>query len=107
MSVKLFLLKSGEYVISDGKELISDEKPVGYLFNNPFKVVINSPVFLSESANEPEVSVSLSPWIILTNDRQIPIPFEWVLTVVEPIESIKNMYEEQINGEIDKDSSFN
>jgi len=97
MSVKLFLLKSGEYVISDGKELISNETPVGYLFNNPFKVIINSPIFTSES--EPEVSVSLSPWIILTNDSQIPIPFDWVLTVVEPIESIKKMYEEQINGE--------
>jgi len=97
MSVKLFLLKSGEYVISDGKELISNEKPVGYLFNNPFKVIINSPIFTSEK--EPEVSVSLSPWIILTNDSQIPIPFDWVLTVVEPIESIAKMYEEQINGE--------
>ena len=105
MSVKLFLLKSGEYVIADGRELISNEKPVGYLFDNPFRVSVNSPVFTSEI--EPEVSVSLSPWIILTNDSQIPIPFDWVLTVVDPIESIKKMYEEQVNGKTDKDSSFN
>ena len=105
MSVKLFLLKSGEYVISDGRELVSNEKPVGYLFDNPFRVSINTPVFASET--EPEVSVSLSPWIILTNDSQIPIPFDWVLTVVEPIESIKKMYEEQVNGKLDKNSSIN
>ena len=107
MSVKLFLLKSGEYVISDGKELISNENPVGYLFNNPFKAIVNSPIFLSESVNEPEVSVSLSPWIILTNDSQIPIPFDWVVTVLEPIETLKQMYEEQVNGKTNKDSSFN
>ena len=95
MSVKLFLLKSGEYVISDGKELMSNQTPVGYLFNNPFKVIINSPVFAS--GPEPEVSVSLSPWIILTNDSQIPIPFDWVLTVVEPVETIKKMYQEQLS----------
>ena len=99
MSVKLFLLKSGEYVVSDGKELISGEKPCGYLFENPFKVVLNSPVFLAEENTESSVQVSLSPWIILTEDKQIPIPFDWVITVVEPLETLKKMYEEQVNGE--------
>ena len=35
MSVKIALLKSGESVIADIKELISDEKVCGYLFKNP------------------------------------------------------------------------
>jgi len=98
MSVKLFLLKSGEQVISEGKELFSGENPCGYLFENPYKVIMNSPVFVSET-EKPEIKVSLSQWIILTSDTQIPIPTDWVVTVAEPIESLREMYEEQINGQ--------
>lgn len=97
MSVKLFLLKSGEQIISEGKELFSGENSCGYLFENPFKVVMNSPVFVSET-EQPEVKVSLTQWIILTSDTQVPIPLDWVVTVVEPLESLKEMYEEQVNG---------
>lgn len=106
MSVKLFVLKSGEQVISDGKELFSGETSCGYLFENPLKVSINSSVFVPESENA-EVKISLSPWIILTNDTKVPIPTDWVVTVVEPIESIKKMYEEQVNGESNKNFSIN
>ena len=91
MSIQLFLLKSGEYIIADGKELISNQKPVGYLLDNPEKVTFNSSVFFSEE-EESEVKISLSPWIILTTDTKITIPFDWVVTVVEPIESIKKIY---------------
>ena len=45
MSVKLALLKSGEVLISDIKELVVDEnKVVGYLFNKPKKVDMFSDV---------------------------------------------------------------
>ena len=35
MSIKVALLKSGESVIADIKELISDDNVCGYLFENP------------------------------------------------------------------------
>ena len=38
MSVKLAVLKSGDTVIADIKELISDDKVCGYLFTNPHKI---------------------------------------------------------------------
>ena len=38
MSIKLALLKSGENIISDAKELISDDKVCGYLFTKPHVV---------------------------------------------------------------------
>ena len=106
MSVKLFLLKSGEYVISDGKELISDEKVCGYLFQNPHKVIMNVPMFSSNENPESSVQISLSKWIILTDETQIAIPTDWVITLVEPIETLKNMYEEQVNGERNQNFSF-
>jgi hypothetical protein len=100
MSIKLALLKSGESIISDAKELISDDKLCGYLFKNPEIVSIMNPIFLVEEQNldSRQVEITLSPWIILSNDREIPVSPDWVITIVEPIETVKQMYEEKVNG---------
>ena len=100
MSVKLAILKSGETVISELKELISDEKVCGYLFENPHIVQERSSIFLTEDSDETsrDLEVSMSPWIILTKDIQIPIRPDWIVTIVEPIDSIREMYEEKVNG---------
>jgi hypothetical protein len=99
MSIKLALLKSGETVISDAKELISDEKVCGFLFTNPHKVETRRTVLLVEENENPsgDLEVSLSPWIVLTKDTQIPVPPDWIVTIVEPIDTIKQMYEEKVN----------
>lgn len=100
MSVKLALLKSGETIISDAKELISDDKVCGYLFTNPHRVDIRKSILLVEEqkiSNGPDVEISLSPWIVLTSDKQIPVPPDWIVTIVEPITTIKQMYEEKVN----------
>ena len=51
------------------------------------------------------VEINLSPWMPLSEDDTIPIPFDVVMTLVEPVEALKNMfkkdileYEEQENG---------
>ena len=105
MSVKLLLLKSGEQIIADAKELrrkevvpISD-KVSGYLLTLPHKVTANKPLVLTENVDEERnVEITLSPWIILTEDKVMTIPKEWVITIVNPIESIVKMYEEKIDG---------
>ena len=101
MSTKLVLLKNGDYIISDVKELVSEEKPFKYLFSNPHKVILNSSVFLSESAEEDVenmVNVTLTPWMILSDDKEMIMPLDSVLTIVEPIQSLKEMFEEKVNG---------
>jgi hypothetical protein len=40
----------------------------------------------------------MAPWIVLTSDKQIPVPPDWIVTIVEPIETVKEMYEEKVNG---------
>jgi len=107
MSIKLALLKSGETIISDAKELISNDKVCGYLFKNPHKVETRKTILLVEENESPhgDLEVSLSPWIILTSDDQIPVPPDWIVTVVEPIKTIKQMYEEKVNGQ-DSQVSF-
>jgi hypothetical protein len=47
----------------------------------------------------------MAPWIVLTSDEKIPVPLDWVVTIVEPIETIKKMYEEKVNGQ-DSQVSF-
>lgn len=104
MSIKLALLKSGETVISDAKELISEEKVCGYLFTKPHKIEVRKTMLLVEENENPkgDLEITLSPWIVLTSDTQIPVPPDWIVTIVEPIKNIKEMYEEKINGEGNK-----
>jgi hypothetical protein len=100
MSIKLVLLKSGETVISDVKELVSEEKICGYVFENPYKVITERSIVLSEEIEyDAKIQVSLTPWIILTEDTQMLVTTDWVITLVEPIKSLKQMYEEKVNGE--------
>ena len=105
MSVKLLLLKSGEQIIADAKELRRkedvpiDDKVNGNLLKLPHKVTANKPLVLTENVDEERnVEITLSPWIILTEDKVMTVPKEWVITIVNPIESIVKMYEEKIDG---------
>jgi hypothetical protein len=102
MSIKLVLLKTGEKLITDAKELISDEKLCGYLFENPLKVSMVEPITLSSQdevdINDDGITVSISPWIELTTDTKIPVYSDSVIAIVEPLESLKNLYMEKVNG---------
>ena len=100
MSVKLLLLKSGENVISDVKELISDEKLCGYLLKFPQKLIVNQPFLLPDTAEDKRngVQVSMAPFIYLSKDNEVILKTDWIVTIVEPIDDIKSMYEEKING---------
>ena len=106
MSVKLLLLKSGEQVLAEAKELVRKEgdyrlvdKVYGYLLTQPHKVSANKPVVLTENVDEERnVEITLSPWILLSDDKVMTVPKEWVITIVNPIDSIVKMYQEKING---------
>ena len=106
MSVKLLLLKSGEQILADTKELRrKDDVPMvdkvyGYLLTQPHKVSANKPLVLTENVDEQRnVEITLAPWILLTEDKVVTIPKEWVITIVNPIDSIVKMYQEKIDGQ--------
>ena len=106
MSTKLLLLKSGEQVLAEAKELVRKEgdyrlvdKVYGYLLTRPHKVSANKPVVLTENVDEERnVEITLSPWILLSDDKVMPVPKEWVITIVNPIDSVVKMYQDKING---------
>jgi hypothetical protein len=94
MTVKLVLLKSGETVIADVKEVHQEEKLYGYLFTNPQRVFYDSPVLVpEEEKNSSVVNVSLTKWMLLSKSNQMVIPFDWVVTIVDPIDSLAKMYD--------------
>ena len=106
MSIKLLLLKSGEQILADVKELRrKDDVPIvdkvyGFLLTRPHKVLANKPVVLTENFDEERnVEITISPWILLTEDKEMTVPKEWVITIVNPIKSVVEMYQEKINGE--------
>ena len=98
MSVKLAILQDNEQVISEIKELVDDGKPVGYLLKDPHKVVINQPFLVEKVDDDTSIQVTLTPWILLTTDKDIIVPGNHVITIVEPLDSIKEMYSEKLNG---------
>tara|TARA_B100000427_G_scaffold244360_1_gene207348 strand:+ start:67 stop:432 length:366 start_codon:yes stop_codon:yes gene_type:complete len=104
MSIKLALLKSGDNIIADIKELISEEKVCGYLFNKPHVVeyTVPAPVVLSEDKDykQPvtrDLQVALVPWILFTEEEKVPVRSDWIVTIVEPTLAVKEMYEEKVN----------
>lgn len=103
MTVKLALLKSGEDVIADIREAVSEEtnKTVSYIFSNPYVVKLIRPQVLTEDAEATEsraYSISVYPWIPLSDDTDIAINPDWVVTIVEPEAKLKKSYEEGMNG---------
>lgn len=103
MTVKLALLKSGEDVIADIKEAVSEEtnKIVSYIFSDPYVVKLTQPQVLIEDSEQPETrgyNVTVYPWVPLSDDIDIAINPDWVVTIVEPAATLKKSYEERING---------
>ena len=105
MSVKLVMLKSGEDIITDVKELKSEEGIVGYYFHNPLIVKAyhpEEPTVLNESGSsreyESKISVQFYPWIPLSEESRIPCSADWVVTIVEPVKNIKKLYQERLDG---------
>ena len=105
MSVKLVMLKSGEDIIADVKELKSEEGIVGYYFHDPLIVKMyhpEEPTVLNEEGSsreyESRISVQFYPWIPLSEESRIPCSADWVVTIVEPVKNIKKLYQERIDG---------
>jgi hypothetical protein len=113
MTIKLMLLKSGEDIIADVAEMAMGEEEnkrvVGYFLKQPCVVKMRNPNLTEEDGNNKKAGfeVSLFPWMPLSKEKTIPITAEWVITMVEPITKLKEMYTEDIvnYGKDDQNSS--
>ena len=97
MSIKITVLKSGDHLISDMKELVAEDKDEikAYLLENPHTYELKEKQFLTEEEKQSGdygIDVTLLPLIILSKDKKMIIPIDSVLTVVEPLASVTQLY---------------
>ena len=100
MTIKLLLLKSGEDIIADTTEMTvgedEDRRVVGYFLNKPCVVKMRYPELLKEQSEGPNkkagYEVSLFPWMPLAVEETIPVVSDWVVTMVDPVIKLRQMY---------------
>ena len=91
MTIKVLVLKSGEDVIADVQEMMSSsDQVIGYFLNKPCVVKIQA------KETNTDVSVRMHPWMPIARETMIPVSADWVVTMVTPVESIQEMYENQV-----------
>ena len=102
MTIKLMLLKSGEDLISDVTEMVygeeENQRVVGYYLDKPCLIRMRNPSMVEEDGIEKKsgFEVSLYPWLPLSADERIPVPADWLVTMVEPTARLKEMYIEDV-----------
>ena len=100
MSTQLALLKSGEEVIADIKEIRQEETDelVSYLFKKPYCVKIKTSQVLVEQETRPKHELAYYKWMSLSKDDDIIVNKDWVVSITEPLDSVKKNYEDKVNG---------
>ena len=97
MTVKVVLLKSGEQIIADIKEMVSEDKVLGYFLERPYVVHLRNPELVINKDSPIQLEISLFNWIPLSKDPIVPIPTDWVVTIVEPVKKLNDMYKSLID----------
>ena len=98
MSIQLVLLKSGEEVIADVKELRdTNDELVSYVFKNPYCVKIKTSQVLVEEKSRSKHELAYYKWMSLSNDDDIIVNKDWVVCITDPLNSVKQNYEERMN----------
>ena len=99
MTVKLAILKSGEDIVADIKEMVvgegDDARVVGYFLTKPCGVSLNSKNIKIDDEKD-TYQLKLFPWCPLTKQEKIPISADWVVTIVDPIDKITEMYSKEV-----------
>jgi hypothetical protein len=106
MTIKLVLLKSGEDIIADVTEMTVGEidskdnppRVIGYFLGKPCVIKLRDVTDLGSEGKEQKqgYNVSLFPWMPLSKENKIPIPADWMITMVEPVTKLEEMYLEDI-----------
>ena len=93
MSVKVLMLKSGEDVIADVSERFYNDRVIGYTLDAPYIISLDNRQIEDQKTF---ADIAFSPWMPVSKERKISIPTDWVVTIVEPIDKVKTLYNENI-----------
>ena len=93
--VKVVVMFSGDNVICDLQEAVDKESGArqAYIMNYPYKVNYDSPKMDKTGiVTDPEVKVHYAPWCPLSPEVKIPINQNMVVTILEPVPSLRDTY---------------
>lgn len=114
MSVKIALLKTGQFVIADIQEMVVEKQLAGYYFYKPCLISIVDPQNPQQGPqggpprrgptpnpsqleqNKTSFNVSLYPWIPLAKGTKVPVVTDWVVTFTDPVDMLYEMYENDV-----------
>ena len=93
--VKVVVMFNGDSIICDLQEAVDKESGARqvYIANYPYKVAYDQPKLDKTGiVTDPEVKVHYSPWCPLSPEVKIPLNHNMVVTVLEPVPSLRDTY---------------
>ena len=93
--VKVVVMFNGDNVICDLQEAVDKETGArqAYIANYPYKVEYDQPKMDKAGiVTDPEVKVHYSPWCPLSPETKIPLNHNMVVTILEPVPSLRDTY---------------
>ena len=93
--VKVVVMFNGDTIICDLQEAIDKESGArqAYIANYPYKVEYDQPKLDAAGiVTDPEVKVHYSPWCPLSPEVKIPLNHNMVVTILEPMPSLRDTY---------------
>ncbi len=86
---------NGDNIIADVQEAVDKDSGArqAYILNFPYKVQYEQPELSGTGLiTNPEVKVNYSPWCPLTPENRIPVNHNMVVTILEPVPSLRDTY---------------
>ena len=93
--VKVVVMFNGDNVICDLQEAVDKDSGArqAYIMNFPYKVEYDQPKMDKTGVvTDPEVKVHYAPWCPLSPDIRIPLNQNVVVTILEPVPSLRDTY---------------
>ena len=86
--------------------LNDDARVVGYVLTKPVGGSLNRKEITIDDEKD-TYQLKLFPWCPLTKQEKVPISADWVVTIVDPIDKITQMYKKEVLCDGSKSSSSN
>ena len=109
MSVQLVLLKSGEEIITDVREILDKEtgKQMSLVFIRPVRLTVSQQNVLTEETNQTQNVINFEPWLMTSKDESFFVPYDWVVTSCDPKDDILDSYVKNVGVKEDGEGDFN
>ena len=97
--VKVVVMFDGRSVISDVQEAVDKDtsERKAWVLNFPYVVTYDAPKLGDTGiVEDPEVKVHYSPWNPLSSDIQVAVNPDAVVSIMEPVPSLRDTYIENV-----------